>query len=695
MKSIRTKLVLSLLGCTAISVIICGGTSIFYSNANAYQSSNDKMRLECSVQSNKMENTLQQISHSVDALANISLSYLDDFEKFKQDDSYVDNYAKELEPIYKAFSEHIDGAITAYIRFNPDFTKPDSGFFLVKDEKSAEFLPTKPTDFTIYSKDDKTHVEWYYIPIESKKHMWMDPYYNSNLNVYMISYVAPLFINGEAVGVTGIDVDFSIFAKQVEQASIYQTGSAFLSSQEGTIIYHKTLATGTSLFDYYPELKEKLSSANVENELIKYQYNGSTKYLFTKKLSNGMFFNLTATKAEAQQKSIRLVQLILNGDIFSILVSIAIGLFISRKLIKPIKKLEEIILETSRFCFESNNDAKKLGLNKDETGEMARSIETMRENFKGIANSIGDAQEHLTDVMDKLTETSYHVAQMSEDNSATTEELSAAMQETSATMDIINTNVQSIKQSADTIKFNCERGEQTAIEVKNRAIDLHTTTLAGSERTKALYENLVDQSKVAIEKSAAVKQISHLANVILEISEQTNLLALNASIEAARAGDAGKGFRVVASEIDKLAAQTSQTTESIKKMINEMNDAVNSLSSCITDSTNFLQTNVMDDYISFIKVSIQYKEDAATYEEGMAKISQSIEELTRAILEISDSIDGMNTVINESAVGITDIAEKTQETTLEIEKNNAIIDSTNQQIEKLQNIIDVFHQSNK
>ena len=661
MKSIRTKLVLSLLGCTIISVVICGGISIFHSKANAYQSSNDRMRLECLVQSNKMENTLQQISHSVDALAKLSLSYLDDFQKFKQDDSYVDQYAKTLEPIYKTCCEQINGAITAYVRFNPDFTKTDSGFFLVKDEKSAEFLPTRPTDFSIYAKDDKTHVGWYYTPIESKKSMWMEPYYNSNLDIYMISYVAPLFIDGEAVGVAGIDVDFSIFAKQVAQASSSQNASAFLSSQEGTILYHKTLAMGTSLFEYYPEIKEKLSSINVENELIKYQYNGTTKCLFTKQLSNGMYYSLTTTKADAQQESTRLVQLILNGTIFSILVSILTGFFISKKLIKPIKKLEEMILETSRFCFESKNDVKELGLKKDETGQMARSIETMRGNLQEIATSIGDAQENLTDVMDKLTKTSYRVAQMSEDNSATTEELSAAMEETSATMEVIDTNVESIKQNADIIKFNCKRGEKSANEVKNRAMNLHTTTLAGSEKTKALYEALSEKSKIAIEKSAAVKQICDLANVILEISEQTNLLAFNAAIEAARAGDAGKGFRVVASEISKLAAQTSQATESIKNMINEMNDAVESLSTCISDSTNFLQKNVMDDYMSFIKISIQYKEDAATYEEDMAKIYHSIEELTKSIAEISDSINGMNTVINESAVGITDIAEKTQE----------------------------------
>jgi len=695
MKSIRTKLILQITACVIISIFICGSTSIYNAKKTATKNALENMRLECMLQSNDLQNMLDQISYTIDSLAKASTAGLGSVEKIKADPAYVNNFSNSLLPLLKQCSEQLNGTLTSYLRFSPELAAPTSGLLLMRDDASNSFLPQEPTDITLYDKDDAQHVGWYYIPIENGKPTWLSPYFNSNLKIYVISYVVPLYLDNQPIGVIGIDLDFTKFQEQVDNATIFDTGSAFLSDSEGKVVYHKTLEQGTDLLPYFSNLKDFLASEHPEEEVITYEFDNTTKYLHTRRLSNGMYFNLTAPTDETLKECVQLSTLMMRGAIVSIFLAIINGLISSTLLIRPIKKLEKIILETSRFCFDSDKESKRLELSKDETGQMARSIALMRSNLQNVISNIKQSNISLSNTAENLSETSHTVARMCEDNSATTQQLSAGMEETSATMESINSTIQSIESTASEVKQTCKTGEITAKEVKSRALNLKEDTEAGSQKTRELYANLLEQINVAIEKSHTVDKINDLTNIILDISQQTNLLALNASIEAARAGEAGKGFSVVASEIGKLATQTQSTTENIKQMIIEINDVVNNLIKCITDSTNFLQQNVITDYNNFLDISEKYSEDANTYEINMNQIFTSIETLTKSILDISESIHNMNIVINESAIGIGDISEKTQQTTYEIERNNNLVDTINEQMKLLQEVLDTLKDETK
>lgn len=690
MKSIRMKISSTLIACTLMSILICGGISIYHTSKGTIHNSTEQMRLNCKNQSNQIETTLSQITSSVDTLANLSLSYLDDVGQFKSSDEYTSKYTETLKPIFEEFAKETDGALTAYIRFNPAFTEPTSGLFLTRNSATDAFQFSTPTDFSMYEPDDMEHVGWYYTPVNNKTPLWMTPYMNSNLNIYMTSYVVPLFVNNESIGVVGMDIDFSIFSDLVAHANIFDTGYAFISSSEGTIIFHQGIETGTAIADIAPSLQQSLEKGLNENESILYTYNGQKKYLYAQMLSNGMYFNLTAPKSEILAESTTMIQMILSGALLALFIAVTVGIFLGSRLTKPIKDLECIIVETSKFNFKPSKNGKQLCSSKDETGQMARSIHTMRKNLRKIVADINETQVTLSDTMKQLTETSNQVAKMTEDNSATTQELSAAMEETSATMESVETTIHTIQVESDAIREDCEKGTYSAKEVKGRADSLKENTETGSKRTKQMYEDLLVRTNEAIEKSKQVDHMNQLANIILDISEQTNLLALNASIEAARAGDAGKGFGVVASEIGKLASQTASTTENIKNMIADIHAVVNNMNSCLSDSTDFLMNNVLADYEGFLTTSENYAMDAQNYEEQMTSIQTSIEALSKAIKEITEAINGVNTTVGETSAGITDIAEKTQDTASLVENNNSLVNTSYCQIEILQRILEMF-----
>ncbi len=695
MKSIRTKISFAMIMCTVLSILICGCISIRNSTMTVAKQSSLQMRLTCQNESEKLNHILQNISSSVDSLSALSILHLTNIDKLKHDKSYIDSCTDELKPLFEQFANNTIGAYSAYIRFNPDFAYPTSGLYYTKENVDSAFKYETPTDFSKFDRKDKDHVGWYYTPLEKKAPVWMPPYLNSNINAYMISYVVPIIIKNETIGVIGMDINFTLFQETVDHFSIFQSGYAFLADSQKNIVYHKAEKFGTPIKDVSPSLHKKINPKMDPSKTLNYSYKSKTKCLYASSLKNGMYFCLTVLQTELYHDAIRMATQILFGASLALVVAVIIGLLLGNYITNPIRKLKETVLETSHFNFTKTDFGEKLCSSKDEIGQMACSIHDMRSNLREITSDIEETEKTLTNSMSTLMKTSLQVSHTNEANSATTEELSAAMEETSATMESIESTMTSIKQASNQIQTECTQGYSTANEVRNRAAVLKENTLNGSKKTKQMYETLLVKTNSVIERAEAVEQINQLTNVILEISEQTNLLALNATIEATRAGEAGKGFQVVASEIGSLANQTASTTETIRSVIADIYEIVTSMSQCLKDCTDFLNANVLPDYYEFLTTSEHYADDAKNYAKRMSDIEQSIHSLSKSIVDITEAIYEVNITVSETATGITDIAEKAQNTTSAIERNNELIKKSDLQIQKLHAILDMFQLNNE
>ncbi len=691
MKSIKTKIVLVVLMCSLISTVICGSISIVESSRAAKENSKDNMELACENQAQKLDSMMTQVAQSVDTLNDLALSELEDFAKFKTSSEYVDTYTETIAPMLKQTAVHTQGAMSVYIRYNPEFTEPTSGVFYTRDSADSEFQEIEPTDFTMYEPDDLEHVGWYYIPVGNGQPTWMKPYLNSNINVYMISYVVPMFVDGESVGIIGMDIEFSAFTSLLDSSSIFNTGYAFLADEQGNIMYHKELETGSSMAEQGLEaVAANLSLPDQEKVIHQYTWQGAKKSMCYVSLVNGMRYILTAPTSEfvAQARTMRM--LIFMGALIAIAIAVVVGFLISISLTKPIRQINSIVGETAQFNFTHYKSSESLYKKKDETGSMAHSLHDMRDNLRGMVENIRQAYIDMADSMEKLSETTEKVNHMSEDNSATTQELAAAMQETADTMDMVNGTIADIRDRAEKIRGRSDAGKSSSVEIRGRAEKLKGSTRSASERTQEMYASVQEKTMQAMEQAKAVSHINELTQAILDISSQTNLLALNASIEAARAGEAGRGFAVVAGEIGALADQTSDAVGDINGIIAEVNQAVDNMTSCLDASMNFLEETVLKDYGDFMEVAEQYSIDAAGVEDNMSDINSQIETLLTAIVNIADAVEHVSHTTMEAAEGITDIAGKTQEMAGVVGTNSDLIDHNQNHIEKLKEIVASF-----
>lgn len=694
MKTIRMKIIGGILACSLLTAAIIGSLAVYNSSYLANKDAQKRMSLTGEIQAEKVNEKIERIEQSVDTLSNIVMQDFD-FSSFSRNKNYADEYTKLIESETVEFARQTDGAITAYIRYNPDYSNPTSGIFLSRNSTEEDFEFLTPTDFSMFDKDDMEHVGWYYAPVNAGKAIWMEPYLNENINVYMISYVVPLYADdGTSIGIVGMDIDFSAITNIVDSTSVFDTGYALLVDTDGIIIHHKGLEAGsliTELDTSLANIGSLFADEKQQGSSLVYTYQGIKKQLVYFNLQNGMKFIVTAPSSEIYADSKKLGTMIGMAFLLALVISGAVGTVIGNNMSKPIKSLTEIIEQTTRLDFTPTEMGSRLRKQKDEIGIMARSIHEMRKILRDMMGRLDSANHTIMDSVDKLDTIMKTNSEHAQNNSAATQELAAGMEKASANTQRIVQNIEEVKRNSGSIYQLAQDGESNSEAVQNRAVEMEQASSISSDKTNEIYNRMKQKSDIAIEQSKAVKRINDLTDDIKEISSQTNLLALNASIEAARAGEAGKGFAVVASEIGTLATQTLNTVGNIDEIVKEVNEAVSNLTECITSMMDFLENTVVRDYAGFKKAGVQYRSDADEFKLVMGQTKDSMQLLEEYIGRIAASVDDINDMVAQSTDGITAIAEKSSKTQNSTMEGYARLQDCRESINALQDIVNRFH----
>lgn len=468
---------------------------------------------------------------------------------------------------------------------------------------------------------------------------------------------------------------------------------SYLVARDSTMLYHPTpekIGQPVENAAVKQILADLDKGVVPEPDVITYNFNGVLKYAAFVVLDNQSILVMTADESDILHGITEIKRWLIGSGIALVVLGVVLSLFVVGYMLRALAPITNIIHDTSKFNFTKSQAISKISKKKDEIGLMGQAIRDMRTNLRTIVGDIEGVSTQITSNVNEVKTISAEINSKCTDNSATTQQLAAGMEETSATTETINNNIGHMKKESDQIKSLTTEGERLANEVRKRAEGLKSTTSEATDRTTKMYQDISKKTEQAIEESNAVKKINELTEAIMAISSQTSLLALNASIEAARAGDAGRGFAVVATEIGSLASQTSETVESINSIVSEVNHAVSTLAEALRDTVEFLEKVVLKDYAQFAEVGEHYYNDSEVYSSGMSTIEGSVVKLTDTIADIAEALDGINSTVNESATGITDIAEKTTDVVEQTVQNNDLVDNCIETIDKLNKITAMF-----
>ena len=630
----------------------------------------------------------------MDTLSEVAMSNFD-YDSFRQSKDYADTYTETVQQAVLDFANHTNGAVTVYLRYNPNYSNPTSGVFAQRQSVDSELQCLTPTDFSMYDESDVEHVGWYYLPVQAKEAIWMSPYMNENINIYMISYVVPLFAeDGTSIGIVGMDIDFSQITDLVDETKVYQSGYAFLTDASAAVMYHKNADEGTKLSDLDSSLSKSadfIGDDGNQGKTMDYSYKNVNKKFAFYNLDNGMKLVLTAPVSEIYAEEYGLAKLIIIAMIVAFVLSAVIGVIIGTGMTRPIRQLTAVIEQTAKLDFRPTKEGGKLRKQKDEIGNMATKIHIMRKKLREMMGDLQQTQQVLESNAEDLNHLMKQNSAYAEDNSASTQELAAGMEETSANAAHIVENVGIMRESSDNIQRLAEDGEKNSGQIQERAGEMERISTESRHKTDQMYAVMKQKTDAAVEQAKSVQKINALTDNIKQISSQTNLLALNANIEAARAGEAGRGFAVVASEIGDLATQTLDTVSTIDEIVGEVNSSVSNMTECLTTIMEFLEQTVLGDYEHFAQVGEQYHADADTFQQIMQQTKEAVDALEQHIGEISSTVSEINSMVEQSTDGISGIAEKSGSTQNLVTEGYDKLQECTQSVNVIRDFVAQFH----
>ncbi|MBF0519422.1 MAG: methyl-accepting chemotaxis protein, partial [Nitrospirae bacterium] len=303
---------------------------------------------------------------------------------------------------------------------------------------------------------------------------------------------------------------------------------------------------------------------------------------------------------------------------------------IKKTVIRPIDSIVDISEEISRGNLTVRIDAGVGG----EIGKLLASITLMAERLGGLLNSIFDSSKNIMTVSEQLNESSVQMARGVSEQTERATQIAAASEEMSQTVVHIAENAVHIEASAKETSETAKVGEDIVLKAVNEV--------------NAIADVVNESASLISSLGQRSKQIGEIIGVIRDIADQTNLLALNAAIEAARAGEQGRGFAVVADEVRKLAERTGSATSEISTMItaiqNEVQAAVNS----------------MDNGTKRVQVGVQYAREAGN---ALHDIVGGVDSFKEMAHQIATATSEMSEVSNQITSNIETIANVSRDTT--------------------------------
>ncbi len=346
---------------------------------------------------NIIDDNFRSTEQSVGTIFNYAIKRAETYSHFLEDETERDNYTYDVSELGKSIAENTRGGMSVYLRYNPDDFGSSTGFWYTINLTDKSWQPSEPTDMSLYDKDDLEHVGWYYIPIGAGTAMWMDPYYNANLGVNMISYIIPYFYGDYIVGIIGMDISLDLLKESASEVSVYKTGRAFMMEKNGNIIYHEDYPEGITFSELNDSDKEffgNILRADMDTAIIRTGRHGEEEKIILKKLKNGMILGIYAPTSEisAPQRSLFLQQIVISAVI--LILAILVGLLFVRSVTEPLKKMTAVAKQ-----YENGNFGEEISVKgDDEVSVLSRSLQTMATSLKQqieIADSANRAKSEF------------------------------------------------------------------------------------------------------------------------------------------------------------------------------------------------------------------------------------------------------------------------------------------------------------
>jgi methyl-accepting chemotaxis protein len=655
LKSLKTQLMILLSFTALIPVILLGFISYQYLSGLLKDEFYKSIQTELVQVDNNFGTMFKSIDEDLQYLAHLSVTMKAD----NSINSFYDKKGNSIEP--KSDQNHgIEGDIyrqfERYAKYHPE----TSYLYLGTVYGGYVSWPNEP----MKGGYDPRERPWYQQSIKNPNvNNRSTPYsYESPKGVATIVSTSTTIkdAQGHVIGVIGLDRSLAKLSDLVKNIKIGESGYVFLFDKDGTIIAHPNSETTFSTLEQLNNgsaisitTKKPVSFKISDYEALMHNSNGifemnidgkpSFVVLYTSR-STGWKMAAVLSKGELLSYTNSLKRKMAVAGAILVLAAIALGYFIARLVAYPLQSLQR---NANRIAAGNLSETSLTIRTNNEVTALANDMLTMTNHLRSILSSVSEAAEQVATTSQQLT------ASSSESNKAS-EQVTILIQDVSEGAYKQMRQIEDTRKVSMNMASNMELITDTISKVNSSIA--HSSSIADEsnemmKKAKLQMDFINVQSQqlqeVIVTLAQKVSEIGGIISFITQISSQTNLLSLNASIEAARAGEAGRGFAVVAMEIRKLATETSDSTEKIKSIIEDI------------QQFSTLAASVVNKAHDSTKQGIQYIEDAdATFHNIWGAVDDASVQTKRITEAIHFMNDSMKTMV-ESMEKIISISEMT------------------------------------
>jgi methyl-accepting chemotaxis protein len=390
--------------------------------------------------------------------------------------------------------------------------------------------------------------------------------------------------------------------------------------------------------------------------------------------------NQVAALAEMASTNATAKTTIIIISVIAIVIGLGIGIYISRVITKPV----DAMLQATNKVAAGDLTVQLVNDSKDEIGQLSTSIQKMADSLKGVLGKVQQSALNVSSTAQELSASSEEMKASTDQISSTTQDIATGVSSQASKMAEISRAMKEMSESVQQVAQNSQKAAEGASAASTTAQKVGKMSDDVAKKMSEIQSTVDGSATVIKQLDGKSQQIGEIIGVITNIADQTNLLALNAAIEAARAGEHGRGFAVVADEVRKLAEESRGAANQITGLIKDIQQGTKQAVTTMELGTKTVGEGAKNiaDTVTAIDEIVKAAADVATMVQEIAAAAQ---EQSASVQEVTASVEDVSAISEQSAAG-------TQETSAAAEEQAATMDqlvNASQEMAKLSNELQV------